>query len=78
MIVHNAFICCNLCEPLSYASLRGYRYFIIFIDEMSQKTWGYSMKEKKSIFPEVLSIFVKSHKFIYFWDDDKQCVKPPN
>ncbi len=50
MIVQNAFICCNLCEPLSYASLRGSQYFINFTDDVSKKTWVYFMKEKNQSF----------------------------
>jgi hypothetical protein len=29
----------DLCGPMTFSSLSGYLYYVIFIDENSQKTW---------------------------------------
>ena len=42
----------NLCEPMSSVSLRGYKYYVTFIDDHSKKTWIYFLKRKK--YEEVL------------------------
>ena len=45
----------DLCEPMSFVSLRGYEYYVTFIDDHSKKTWIYFLKSKKS--EEVLQRF---------------------
>ena len=42
----------DLCGPMSFVSLRGYEYYLTFIDDHSRKTWIYFLKSKK--FEEVL------------------------
>ena len=44
----------NVCGPFS-SSLRGFKYYVIFIDDHSRKTWIFFMKNKD----EVLSRFVE-------------------
>ncbi len=39
----------DLCGPMSSVSLRGFEYFVIFID-YSRKTWIYFMKTKNQVF----------------------------
>ena len=36
----------NLCGPMSIRSLGGFWYYILFIDDFSQKTWIYFLKYK--------------------------------
>jgi hypothetical protein len=36
----------NVCGPMIVASLNGYLYFVLFIDDHSQKTWIYFLKNK--------------------------------
>ena len=38
----------HLCGPMSSVSLRGYTYYVTFIDDHSRKTWIYFLKSKKS------------------------------
>ena len=45
----------DLCGPMSSISLRGYEYYVTFIDDYSRKTWIYFLKSKK--FEEVLQRF---------------------
>ena len=45
----------DLCGPMSSVSLRGYVYYVTFIDDHSRKTWIYFLKRKKS--EEVLQRF---------------------
>ena len=45
----------DLCGPMSSLSLRGYEYYVTFIDDHSRKTWIYFLKSKKS--EEVLQRF---------------------
>ena len=45
----------DLCGPMSFVSLRGYEYYVTFIDDHSRKTWIYFLKSKKS--EEVLQRF---------------------
>jgi transposase InsO family protein len=45
----------DVCGPFSSPSLRGFRYYVIFIDDHSRKTWIFFMKNKD----EVLSRFVE-------------------
>ena len=49
------FIHSDLCGPMSYFSLRGYKYYVTFINDHSRKTWIYFLKSKKS--KEVLQRF---------------------
>jgi hypothetical protein len=45
----------DVCGSFSSPSLRGFKYYVIFIDDHSCKTWIFSMKKKD----EVLSRFVE-------------------
>jgi transposase InsO family protein len=45
----------DVCGPFSSPSLCGFRYYVIFIDDHSRKTWIFLMKNKD----EVLSRFVE-------------------
>ena len=36
----------DVCSPMSSSSLRGYAYYVSFIDYFSRKTWIYFMKNK--------------------------------
>ena len=45
----------DLCGPMSTTSLKGYEYYITFIDDFSRKTWIYFLKTKES--KEVLEKF---------------------
>ena len=45
----------DLCGPMSSVSLRGYEYYVTFIDDHSRKTWIYFLKSNKS--EEVLQRF---------------------
>jgi hypothetical protein len=45
----------DLCGPMTVASLSGYVYYVIFIDDYSRKTWIYFLKSKES--EEVLDRF---------------------
>ena len=38
----------DLCGPMSVASLSGFLYYIIFIDDYSRKTWIYFLNTKES------------------------------
>ena len=40
----------NVCGPMSSRSLRGYAYYVSFIDGFSRKTWVYFMKNKDEVF----------------------------
>jgi hypothetical protein len=44
-IVHS-----DVCGPMSTTSLRGYVYYVSFIDDYSRKTWIYLLKEKNEVF----------------------------
>jgi hypothetical protein len=44
-IVHS-----DVCGPMSTTSLRGYVYYVSFIDDYSCKTWIYLLKEKNEMF----------------------------
>ena len=44
-IVHS-----NVCGPMSSSSLRGYVYYVFFIDDFSHKTWIYFLKGKSEVF----------------------------
>jgi transposase InsO family protein len=45
----------DLCGTMTVASLSGYLYYVIFIDDYSKKTWIYFLKSKES--KEVLDRF---------------------
>ena len=45
----------DLCRPMYFVSLRGYEYYVTFIDDHSRKTWIYFLKRKK--YEEVLQRF---------------------
>ena len=45
----------DLCGPMTIASLGGYHYYVIFIDDYSQKIWIYFLRSKES--KEVLCRF---------------------
>ena len=36
----------DLCGPISSVSLRGYKYYVTFIDDHSKKTWIYFLRSK--------------------------------
>jgi len=40
----------DICGPLSTRSLRGYEYFITFINDYSRKYWIYFLKTKDKVF----------------------------
>ncbi|GAU29778.1 hypothetical protein TSUD_161830 [Trifolium subterraneum] len=40
----------DICGPITLESFSGKRYFISFIDDFSQKTWVYFLKEKSEAF----------------------------
>jgi hypothetical protein len=40
----------NVCGPVSFASLSGCLYYVIFIDDFSQKSWIFFMKTKGQVF----------------------------
>ena len=40
----------DVCVPMSSSSLRGYAYYVSFIDNFSRKTWVYFMKNKDEVF----------------------------
>ena len=53
----------NVCGPISYNSLRGYAYYVYFIDDFSRKTWVYFMKNKDEVFSEFkeLKALIENH-----------------
>ncbi|KAH9291809.1 hypothetical protein KI387_043002 [Taxus chinensis] len=40
----------DVCGPMSTKSLRGYVYYVTFIDDFSRKTWIYFLKTKDEVF----------------------------
>ena len=40
----------DVCGPMSTKSLRGYEYYVTFIDDFSRKTWIYFLKTKDEVF----------------------------
>jgi transposase InsO family protein len=40
----------DVCGPMSLASLTGFLYYVIFIDDFSQKYWIFFMKTKEQVF----------------------------
>ena len=39
-----------VCSPMSSTSLTGFLYYVVFIDEFSQKSWIFFMKTKGQVF----------------------------
>jgi hypothetical protein len=39
----------DVCGPMTVASLNGYLYYVLFIDDHSQKTWIYFLKNKDGV-----------------------------
>jgi hypothetical protein len=40
----------DICGPMSVESVSGSRYFVLFIDDYSRKTWVYFLKTKDEVF----------------------------
>lgn len=40
----------DICGPMPIPSLSGYMYYVIFINDLSQKTWIYLLKSKNETF----------------------------
>lgn len=40
----------DVCGPMSSVSLKGYEYYVTFIDDYSRKTWIFFMKTKDQVF----------------------------
>jgi transposase InsO family protein len=40
----------DVCGPMTVASLGGFLYYVIFIDDFSRKTWIFFMKTKDEVF----------------------------
>ena len=43
----------NVSGRMSHVSLRGYEYYVIFIDDFSRKTWIFFLKAKGEVFSGV-------------------------
>jgi hypothetical protein len=39
----------DVCGPMNVASLNGYLYYVLFIDDYSRKTWIYFLKNKDGV-----------------------------
>jgi hypothetical protein len=39
----------DVCGPMIVASLNGYLYYVLFIDDHSRKTWIYFLKNKDGV-----------------------------
>jgi transposase InsO family protein len=39
----------DVCGPMTVASLNGYLYYVLFIDDHSRKTWIYFLKNKDGV-----------------------------
>jgi hypothetical protein len=39
----------DVCGPMNVASLNGYLYYVLFIDDHSRKTWIYFLKNKDGV-----------------------------
>jgi hypothetical protein len=39
----------DVCGPMNVASLNGYLYYVLFIDDHCQKTWIYFLKNKEGV-----------------------------
>ena len=42
----------DVCGPMPTKSLRGYEYYVTFIDDFSKKTWIYFLKNKDEVFSQ--------------------------
>jgi hypothetical protein len=40
----------DVCGPMSVESVSGFKYFVLFIDDYSRKTWIYFLKAKDEVF----------------------------
>jgi hypothetical protein len=40
----------DVCGPMSVESVSGFKYFVLFIDDYSKKTWIYFLKAKDEVF----------------------------
>jgi hypothetical protein len=40
----------DVCGPMSVESVSGFKYFVLFIDDYSRKTWIYFLKNKDEVF----------------------------
>jgi hypothetical protein len=40
----------DVCGPMSVQSVSGFKYYVIFIDDYSRKTWIYFLKTKDEVF----------------------------
>ena len=38
----------GVCGPMRNVYVEGIRYFVIFVDDVWRKIWGYMMKSKKN------------------------------
>ena len=43
----------DICGPISYPSLIGYLYYVIFIDDYFRKSWIYFIKAKSETFSKI-------------------------
>ena len=43
-------------RPMSFPSLGGYRYYVSFIDDLSEMTWLYLLMKKLDVFEKFLEI----------------------
>jgi hypothetical protein len=48
---------CDVWEPAWVASISGYRYYIVFVNDFSRVSWLYLMKNCSSIL-DILALFV--------------------
>ena len=51
----------DVCSPMSSNSLRGYAYYVSFIDGFSRKTWVYFMKDKDGVFCKEFKALIENH-----------------
>ena len=57
----------DVCGPMPIVSMGGAQYFVIFIDDFSQKVWVYSLKRKD----QVLTIFQRFVTLVEMQNDKK-------
>jgi hypothetical protein len=46
----------DVCGPMTVASLNGYLYYVLFIDDHSRKTWIYFLKTKNGVLQDFKSL----------------------
>ena len=53
----------DVCSPMSSKSLRGYAYYVSFIDDFSRNTWRYFLKRKEEVFSKFkeFKAFIENH-----------------